>query len=145
MRGLPSEAFTIPAVDPERPQAYFFEHQKKHLAAAVILKGDEPEGFTLRLKPTATVTGRAVTEDGEPVRNADIHGRLEAGQLNMTYPWNGFFWSRTDADGRFKIEGLLAEVKVGAQAGGDNLFTSLTLKPGEVRDLGDIKIKNVSE
>jgi protocatechuate 3,4-dioxygenase beta subunit len=145
MRDLPSEAFTIPAVDPERPEAYFFEHHKKHLAAAVILKGDEPDGFTLKLRPTATVTGRVVTEDGEPVRHAGIHGRIEAGQLNMTYPWNGFFWSRTDADGRFRIEGLLAGVKVGAQVQSGNLFEGLTLKPGEVRDLGDRKVKSITE
>ena len=71
----------------------------------------------------------------------------------MTYPWNGFFWGQTDADGRFKIEGLLPEIKVGAQvmvigrgvrAGGD-LFEGLTLKPGEVRDVGEIKIKNLTE
>jgi RNA polymerase sigma factor (sigma-70 family) len=150
---LPSEAFTIPAVNPDKPQAYFFEHPKKKLAAAVILKGDEAPGFGVKLKPTATVTGRVVMEDGELVRKTGIHGRLETGQLNMTYPWNGFFWGQTDADGRLKIEGLLAEVKVGAQvmvisrgvrAGGD-LFEGLTLKPGEVRDLGEIKIKNLTE
>jgi RNA polymerase sigma factor (sigma-70 family) len=137
---LPSEAFTIAAVDAERPQAYFFEHPGKKFAAAVILKGDEPEGFPLKLKPTATVTGRVVTEDGEPVRKAGILGRIEAGQLNMTYPWNGFFWAQTDAEGRFKIEGLLAEVKVGASVPAGNLFKDLTLRPGEVRDLGDRKV-----
>jgi protocatechuate 3,4-dioxygenase beta subunit len=142
MRDLPSAVFTIPAVDPERPQAYFFEHQKRRLAGAAVLKGDEPEGFTLKLKPTATVTGRVVAEDGEPVRNADIHGRIEAGQLNITQSWNGFFWSRTDGEGRFQIEGLLAGVKVGAQTESGNLFENLTLKPGEVRDLGDRKVKS---
>jgi hypothetical protein len=146
IRDLPSAAFTIPAVNPDEPAAYFFEHPKKHLAAAVLLKGDEPEGFTLKLKRTATVTGRLLTGDGEPVPKADIHGRLEAGQLNMTKPWRRFFWGgTTDAGGRFKIEGLLASVKVGADVTAGNLFEDLTLEPGEVRDLGDIKVKRVSE
>jgi RNA polymerase sigma factor (sigma-70 family) len=142
LRDLPSAEFAIPAINPRKPEAYFFEHPKNHLAAAVILKGDEPAGFTVKLKPTATLTGRLVTEKGEPVRNAFIQGRLEAGQLNLTRDWSGFFYWRTDADGRFKIEGLLARVKLGAYG---NLFTNLTLKPGEVRDLGDIKVKNVPE
>jgi RNA polymerase sigma factor (sigma-70 family) len=139
---LKSAAFTLPAVNPDKPAAYFFEHPKKHLAAAVLLKGDEPEGFSVKLKPTATVTGRLVTPDGEPVGKVGIHGRLEAGQLNMTYPWNGFFFgSPTDADGRFKIEGLLAGVKLGAWVDSGTLFEGLTLQPGEVRDLGDRKVK----
>jgi uncharacterized GH25 family protein len=145
MRDLPSATFTISAVNPDKAEAYFFEHHKKHLAAAVLLKGDEPEGFTVKLKPTATVTGRVVTDDGEPVRNADIAGRLQEGQLSMPQGWNGFFWSRTDADGRFKIEGLLGGVKLGAQHRGGNLFSDLTLAPGEVRDLGEIKVKNIPD
>ena len=92
-----------------------------------------------------TVTGRVVTDDGEPVRNAEIMGRLQEGQLNMPQGWNGFFWSRTDADGRFKIEGLLAGVKLGAQHRGGNLFSNLTLTPGEVRDLGEIKVKSIPD
>ena len=143
LRDLPSAEFAIPAIDPRKPEAYFFEHRQRHLAAAVILKGDEAEGFTVKLKPTATLTGRVLTEKGQPVRNTFISGRLEGGQLNMPRDWEGFFSGRTDAEGRFRIEGLLAGVKLGAYYG--NLFKNLTLQPGEVRNLGDIKIKNISE
>jgi protocatechuate 3,4-dioxygenase beta subunit len=142
IRDLPSAEFAIPAINPRRPEAYFFEHPKKHLAAAVILNGDEPAGFTVKLKPTATITGRLVTEKGEPIPNSYIAGHLEAGQLNLTRDWNGFFYWRTDPDGRFKVEGLLAGVKLGAYGG---LFANLTLRPSEVRDLGDIKMKDASK
>jgi protocatechuate 3,4-dioxygenase beta subunit len=138
LRDLPSAAFAIPAVNPGKPEAYFFKHPKRNLAAAAILKGDEAEGFTVKLKPTATITGRVLTEKGEPIRKTYIQGSLEAGQLNMTRDWNGFFTGRTDAEGRFKIEGLLPGVKLGAYYG--NLFKNLTLQPSEVRDLGDIRI-----
>ncbi|HEY7427081.1 MAG TPA: carboxypeptidase-like regulatory domain-containing protein, partial [Gemmataceae bacterium] len=143
LRDLPSAEFSIPAVNPRKPEAYFFEHPKRNLAAAVILKGDEAAGFTVKLKPTATLMGRVLTEKGEPIRNTFISGRLEGGQLNMKRDWEGFFSARTDAEGRFKIEGLLAGVKLGAYYG--NLFKNLTLQPGEVRNLDDIKIKDVSE
>jgi hypothetical protein len=81
------------------------------------LKGNEPDGFTLKLKPTATVMGRIMTEDGEPVGHTFIQGSIAAGQLNMTRTLRGFFSGQTDADGRFKMEGLLADVKLGAGAG----------------------------
>lgn len=142
---LVSEVFTIPAVNPRKADPLFFEHPKKKLAAAVLLKGDEPAGFTVKLKPTATVTGRVLTEDGEPISNTYVYGRLQAGQLNMTLDQNSFFTGRTDAGGRFKIEGLLAGVKLGARIGMNDLFTNLVLEPGEVRNLKDIRAKNISE
>jgi RNA polymerase sigma factor (sigma-70 family) len=145
IRDMSSAEFAIPAVNPRKPEAYFFEHGKRNLAAAVILKGDEAAGFTVKLKPTATITGRIVTEKGEPVDKYYFSGRLETGQFNMTRDWNGFFWGRTDAKGWFMIEGLLAGVKLGAQTQAGNLFEGLTLKPGEVRNLGDIKVKTIPE
>src|SRR5581483_8289931 len=112
LRDLPAADFTIAAVNPHRPEAYFFQHPKKKLAGFVILKGDEPEGFAVKLQPAGTGTGRVVTADGEPLAGAVISGRLEPGQLNMTTGWNGFFWSSTDAEGRFTIECLPAGVRV---------------------------------
>jgi hypothetical protein len=57
----------------------------------------------------------------------------------MPRDWDGFFSGRTDAEGRFRIEGLLAGVKLGAYYG--TLFKNLTLQPGEARDLGGIQVK----
>jgi hypothetical protein len=139
LRALPSAAFAIPAVDPQKPEAYFFEHPEKNLAAAVIVDGSKAAGLTVKLKPTATLTGRLVTEDGEPLRNTYVQGYLEGGQLKLARPWNGFFYGRTDTDGRFTIKGLLAGVKLGASDARGTLFKNLTLRPGEVRDLGDVK------
>jgi RNA polymerase sigma factor (sigma-70 family) len=141
IRELPSEAFTIPAIDPRKPEALFFEHPQKKLAAAVLLKGDEPDGFTVKLQPTATIVGRLVTETVEPIRNTYIGVRLEAGQFNMTRTREAFFrGDPTDAEGRFKVEGLPAGVKLGAST----LFANVKLQPGEVRDLGDIKVRKES-
>ena len=139
-RDLPSATFMVPAIDPSKPEAYFFEHAKKKLAAGVILKGDEAEGFPVKLKAGAAVTGRLVTTKGEAVPNARIRGNLEAGQLNMTDAFRGFFWESTDGEGRFKIEGLLPEVKLSAVLDdGSSIFANLILKAGETRNLGDIR------
>lgn len=142
LRDLPSAQFALPVVNlRSKPEAYFFEHSKRNLASAVVFKGDEPAEFSVKLEPTATIAGRILTEEGEPVPNRFIVGRLEAGQLSVTHPWDGFFTGRTGADGRFKIEGLLAGVKLGEAS---NLFTDLILQPGEVRKLGNIRIKHAS-
>ena len=46
---------------------------------------------------------------------------------------------QTDADGRFRFRGLLSgkTVHVGFRHGQNYFSQSLTLKPGESRDLGD--------
>jgi hypothetical protein len=148
MHDLPTERFTLYALNPQKPGPFFFHHHQKKLAAAVVLKGDEPEGFPVRLRPTATVTGRLLDPFGTPLAGADVAGDLKGGQLNLAQGWGGFFWGKTDKDGRFRIEGIIPGVRVGAHhrhgnpsRAGDVIFEAITLAPGEVRDLGDIKIK----
>jgi hypothetical protein len=94
IRDLPTSKFTLSAVDPQAPETYFFQHPGKNLGAAIILKGNEPDDFTVKLQPMATITGRLVDEDGEPIKKALLHGSLPSGQPNRTYPWNGFFWGQ---------------------------------------------------
>jgi hypothetical protein len=53
---------------------------------------------------------------------------------------------RTGKDGRFRSEGVIPGHKVGVYAGknttySDPLVTGLTLEAGEVKDLGDVKVK----
>jgi hypothetical protein len=118
----------------------------------VLVKGDEPQGFTVRLEPAAVITGRLFDEDGIPLAGARIAGDIKAGQFNLRFGWAGFFWSQTDKDGRFRVEDLIAGVKLGARLHhdskpvnkkvGDVVFDQLTLKPGEVRDLGDVHVNS---
>jgi RNA polymerase sigma factor (sigma-70 family) len=144
---LPTPRFTLYAFNPEHPRPFFFHHHGKKLGAAVVLKGDEPEGLTVRLQPTATVTGRLLDTDGTPLPGAQIAGEIKGGQLGIPQGWGGFFWGQTDRAGRFRIEEIIPGLRVGAHhhrnsgRRGDQLFDTLTLKPGEVRDLGDIKVK----
>jgi protocatechuate 3,4-dioxygenase beta subunit len=151
IRDLPTPRFTLYALNPEKPRPFFFYHYGKKLAAAVVFKGDEPEGFSVRLRPTATITGRLLDTDGAPLAGASIAGDIKGGQLNLAQGWGGFFWGKTDKEGRFRIEEIIPGVQVGANLQwskpvnnslvGDVVFDRLTLQPGEVRDLGDIKVK----
>jgi hypothetical protein len=153
IRDLPTARFTLFTVDPEKPQPFFFYHRPKKLAAAVLIKGDEPEGFTVRLQPAATVTGRLIDEDNLPLAERGIIGEILPGQLNLTQAWGILFWGKSDNDGRFRVEGIVPGVKVDAHIDrvskplnnsvfGALVFDQLTLKPGEIRDLGDIRVND---
>jgi hypothetical protein len=146
VQDLPTAPFRIPGVDPKHPRAFYFRHRGRDLGAAVLLKGDEPMPVTVRLQKCATITGRLVDSDGLPYAGAWIMGYIHKGQLNIN---NGGFgggfhgvWT-TGKDGRFRIEGVIPGLKVGLWAGkrpsifDQHLVPELTLKAGEVKDLGD--------
>jgi protocatechuate 3,4-dioxygenase beta subunit len=150
---LPPQAkaeFTIAAVNPSAPKPYFFYQGEKNLAAAVILKGDEPDGFAVRLQKAATITGRLIGDDGEPLADTEISGAFDDNQLGLKGGWYGFFWGRTDKEGKFKIAGLVPGVKQSARVRrshefAEQIFEHLALGAGEVRDLGDVKVKPKAE
>ena len=148
--GLPAARFSIPAVEPGRPRPYFFVHREKNLAVTATLKGDEAEGFTVKLQPAATVTGRLLDPNGEPLADTAISGRFEPGQLGLLMGWSGFFNGLTDRDGRFKIAGLVPGVRVSARVMrnytlAEQVFDARTFQPGQVVDLGDIRTKPGTE
>jgi hypothetical protein len=144
---LPSPEFHIPAIDPKRPRWFFFRHHQKNLAAAVLVKGDGPTPVTVRLQKCATITGRVVDDDGLP-RFAWVLSGIESGQLNVHdyFVFGGPPMQGTGKDGRFRIEGVIPGLRVGVLAGKntmyfDPLVKGLTLKAGEVKDLGDVKAR----
>jgi hypothetical protein len=153
IRDLPTPQFNLFAINPDMPEPFFFYHREKKLATAVLVKGDEPEGFTARLQPAATVTGRLIDEDGIPLDGRGIISDILPGQLNLSQAWGVLFYAKSDKDGRFRMEGIVPGVRVDAHIDrsskplnnrtfGDVVFDQLTLKPGEVRDLGDIRVSD---
>jgi RNA polymerase sigma factor (sigma-70 family) len=146
----PKAEFTISAVNPHAPKPYFFYHDKKNLAVAVILKGDEPDDFKVTLQRAAVITGRLLGEDGEPFADTEISGAIDDNQLGLKGGWYGFFYGKTGKDGKFRIEGLVPGVKLSARVMrnhqfAEQIFEHLGFGAGEERDLGDIKVKPVKE
>ena len=148
---LPNPEFTLTAINPHAPNPYFFYQREKNLAAAVIIKGDEPDGFTVKLQHAATITGRLLGDDGQPLADTEISGAIDDHQLGLKGGWYGFFVGRTDKEGKFKINGLLPGAKLSARVNrrlfglGAQIFEGLGFSAGEVRDFGDIKVKPAKE
>jgi RNA polymerase sigma factor (sigma-70 family) len=145
LKDLPTAEFRLSGVDPKRPRWYLVRHAGQNLGAAVVLKGDEPGPVEIRLQRCATVTGRVVDEDGLP-RVAWVTGYVQRGQLDTKEVGVGLGMHGTGKSGRFRIEGIIPGLKIGLLAGKnttyfDTLVPELTLKEGEVKDVGDVRAK----
>jgi len=106
--------------------------------------------LTVRLQPWGTIAGRIVDDEGQP------RGGLAMDDINGTFPEppldQGILPGGVTSlgipigrDGRFRVEGLVPGLKYGASAGAGpmfhgELFRDVTVAPGEVKDLGDLKL-----
>jgi RNA polymerase sigma factor (sigma-70 family) len=110
LRAVPLRTATgrIYALDPDKPRPVVFVHAARKLAAVVTLRGDEKEPVTVRLAPTAILTGRALDADGQPVIGAEIYERYAtpAGR-QLTKSQVRWFRPRTDKEGRFRLDGIV--------------------------------------
>jgi hypothetical protein len=145
-----SPTIEVRALDPSKPRRVTISHEARKLVASVYLKGDEAGPLTVRLQPSGTLIGRVVDEDGRPraglaLRNlGGIYPEPPADRalLPQSTSGSGILVGR---DGRFRIDGLIPGLKYGAGAaqgsmGLGEVFRDVIVAPGEVEDLGDLKI-----
>jgi RNA polymerase sigma factor (sigma-70 family) len=140
-----SPTFEINALDPSNPRRVIITHAGRKLIGTAYLKGDEASPVTIHLQPWGVVTGRVVDEDGQPLKGLSMMSTggsyPERPDVQGVLPGDGVIGS----DGRFRVEGLVPGLKYGASASGPmtpfgNLFHDLMVAPGEVKDLGDLKV-----
>jgi RNA polymerase sigma factor (sigma-70 family) len=150
----------------------------------VVLNGREDGPVVVTLKPTGTITGRLVDKNGKPLAGQSFQLFYDDGPgRNGVYLNGGFaqrYFSeaeakratrtgqqfggrlkgftmseRSDAQGRFKIAGLIPEVpfdlwvvriesakdtKMGGSIVGNERATRVTVEPGQTKDLSDLKV-----
>jgi RNA polymerase sigma factor (sigma-70 family) len=133
---LKSEAFTVYGLGPTEERELVFVHTAKQLAGAVRVRGDAKEPLSVKLEPWGTVTGRLVGPDGTPRAGLLLQGddRLLPGTS-----------LQTGKDGRFRVAGLAPGVAYSLNLVRNGqptaaVFAGLTLKPAEVRDLGNVVV-----
>jgi RNA polymerase sigma factor (sigma-70 family) len=141
---------TIFALDPKKPRRVLFFHAERKLAGSLMLRGDEKEPVVVRLGQTGSVMGHMLDRDGQPLVGADL--QLSAPDRSASELYRQLAQLRprvrTDKDGRFRVEGIVPDVKftLGITQGrtffvGEPRIGSRQVKSGETLDLGEIRVK----
>jgi RNA polymerase sigma factor (sigma-70 family) len=150
---LTTETFAAAAVDVQTPRTLAFVHKDRKLIGHVVLRGEEKKTLVVRLQSWGALTGRIVDAEGKPLSDVSLHLHYPSLPAPGLGPLEQEF--KTDRAGRFRVEGLLPELKheltlTGAAAktvalsAGDRL-KELTVRSGEVKDLGDIRVEQTKK
>jgi RNA polymerase sigma factor (sigma-70 family) len=142
-----TDAFTVYALDSSRPRIVYFRHAAKNLVGTLTLRGDEQEMPVVKMQPAAAVIGRVLDAVGKPLAGMEISiqfSEAEPDQLIRQELLGGRWGNLTtsDADGRFRLAGLFPGLEFQVFSGHPGhrsvavSFEPVTLKAGEVRDLG---------
>jgi RNA polymerase sigma factor (sigma-70 family) len=141
--------FTVELLKPNKRRLIQFVHEDKKLAGYLVVCGDEKGPLQVRLEPWGALTGRVVTTKGEPLtgvrwircKMSEIRDGSVAYDFDLTSP--------LDEGGRFRIEeltpGLKYELVVSKRGYAVEIIEGkskdLTIKPGETKDVGVLKVK----
>src|SRR5262249_30390760 len=100
---------TVFALDPARPRQLVALHPQRKLAGSLAVRGEESGTPILKLVPAGAVTGRLLDNDGQPIAGADVgcSYRTEAANELLRHFQKLSPPVRTDAEGRFRLEGVV--------------------------------------
>jgi RNA polymerase sigma factor (sigma-70 family) len=141
------------SANPGKAEGIIIVHEGRSLGAVIELKGDEADPVKVALKPTGTVNGRLVDEDGKP--RAGVHLAINYHIRTRGDSMGGERHGplTTGPDGGFRIKDLVPgvsyhvepikpnEMNFSLRAEGYLKATHWMVKPGETQDWGDVPVK----
>ncbi len=144
---LRAASFPLTKLHPDRARRITFIKEDRRLIGFLMARGDGQTPYTVRMQPWGTVTGRLLDENGKKL--SDVSFYLGG--------WSGFDpnpdpdpavgeYAKVEIDpaGRFRMDRMVPGQRYSAEIsrGGFTTmaFKNLVVRPGEVRDLGDIRI-----
>jgi hypothetical protein len=130
----------------EKPRLVVVQHEGRKLAGWSMVTAETKDPVDIRLQPWAAVTGRLVDRAGDPRPHEPIRPQV-IDRLRLRGDWMEHRPERivTDGEGRFRVEGLGPGLRYRLALEDVNGVGTLKgpeiapLKPGETRDLGDVK------
>ena len=157
---LVDDSFEVYGLDRGEQRLVLFAQKDLQLVgSAVIGEGDMKTDAPLlvRLDRAGSIRGRLIDDDGLPLAGARLSIRTIGLEGMNLPPGPGRLWPddesfTTDTDGRFQIDGVKPGIKsnIGVRIGtranhrpdtGGALRDLILQHPGEVRDLGDVTVK----
>jgi hypothetical protein len=146
---LKGAEFTILSLGAEEARLIQVMHEGKQLAGSVVVHGNDEGPVRIQLQPWGSVTGRLVTfTGGEPLTGVEVgaHGSAKKEDAAKV----GFLPGEAPPgkDGKFRLDGLIPGLTYhlgvfkrpyGLET--DPKLDAVTVKPGETKDLGDIRVK----
>ncbi|MFO0807823.1 MAG: sigma-70 family RNA polymerase sigma factor [Gemmataceae bacterium] len=138
---MPTAEFTVLGFNPRRPCDTYVTHAAKNLAGVVPRPKANGEAVAVRLEAGATVVGRLVDADGKPRGGVELAVYFHT-RSNRKF-WTDYSPDRTvtDADGRFRMAALVPDHDYMLDDGRGDVRFGDGLRPGEVKDLGDVRAK----
>ena len=164
IKTLTDDRFEVLGLEPGRPRLMIFAHKDRGLVGSVLIKDEDlktDNSLVVRLEPAGSIKGRLVDEDGVPmagIRLGVMTYDQDGGNLPPGANHGGYYclWPDgeifvTDANGRFQIDGLKpgvkasikieAKVRRGFRLNPGKAFLNPNVQAAEVRDLGDVMVK----
>ena len=153
---IQTDLIEVLGLAPDKPRYVSFHHPKKGLGAIVDLKSSDFDGDTpkrIELKQTATIRGRVIDSDGNPITDAQVYvtsvlperkHKINGWTQRTAQVYSGRF--NTDQQGRFEINELVipgAKYELGISSGQHSQKTHQTevVAAGENIDIGDQVLK----
>jgi RNA polymerase sigma factor (sigma-70 family) len=158
-----SPTFTVRGLDGRRPRTVVVYSAEKKLGKALVARGDEAEPLRVRVEPLSGVTGRVLDAAGRPLSGLHVRADLSRMGEDLDRLPVQFFITRgtwaaklegkatTDADGKFRLDGLMPGLKYNLVVSEDDSDDPdrvvlrrdgvMPAEAGRTQDLGDLRGK----
>jgi RNA polymerase sigma factor (sigma-70 family) len=157
-RALDADTFEVGGLEPGHPRLLVFTHGARKLVGAAVLKDEDLKSnapLEVKLFPAGAITGRLVDDDGLPWAGATLDVWMSDPDRPPSLGFGCAFGEKVtaDAQGRFRVEAFVPgvetevtiAVRLGVQLDGGNALRKPALKPGELRELGEVKVKEIHQ
>jgi len=149
-RALDADTFEVGGLEPGYPRLLVFTHKARKLVGAAVLKDEDLRSnapLEVKLLPAGAIAGRLLDDDGLPWAGATLHVWMSDPDPLKRLGFRCAFGEAVtaDAQGRFRIEAFVPGVETEVTIDGGNALRKPALKPGELRDLGDVMAKEIHQ